>query len=438
MKNTKLKRRKNSLQSGIAGFADTYLSNQKPVISYIQEPPSGLLHFVVVIPAYLEDKTLITLENLKRTILPKSDVEVIVLINFSESDSNSDKIKSRALHTECEKWCFANSTVNFKFYTLLAADLPSKHAGAGLARKIGMDQALQRFNKIGQSDGIILSLDADSVVDNNYFTAIEEKIFQNDQYGGCIFRFQHPLEGDEYSDEIYNAITQYELHLRYYKHILRYTGFPYCQYTIGSCFGVKADFYAQQGGMNRRKAGEDFYFLHKMFPHKLFADINTTSVYPSPRPSMRVPFGTGATITQLLKDKVEKYLTYSPEAFFEMKQLFGMVPEFYKISCKTIGEKVEHLPFSIKRYLAENNFNLKIEEIKSNTTTETHFNKRFFQWFDGFKVVKFLNYAHTITYNKLPVEVVVKQFLIKTGYKDRIEGAKKLLLFFRELDKNEV
>ena len=306
MKNIKEQKQKNNYRSIRLGFADSYLSGNIPVIPYIKEPPSGLLHFVVVIPAYLEDKTVRTLISLKNTKQPQGNVEVIILVNFRENDSIENKQKSRDFHNELEHWCDVNSAEKLKFYPLLAKDLPFKHAGAGMARKIGMDHALHRFNTIGFPEGIILSLDADSVVDPNYFEAIEQKIYNRNEYGGCILYFQHPLNGEEFSTEVYEAILQYELHLRYYKHILKYAGFPYYQYTIGSCFGVKADFYARQGGMNRRKAGEDFYFLHKMFPHKSFAEINNTCVYPSPRPSMRVPFGTGATITQLVNNKTEK------------------------------------------------------------------------------------------------------------------------------------
>ena len=92
----------------------------------------------------------------------------------------------------------------------------------------------------------------------------------------------------------------YELHLRYLNLFSRFTGFPYAYHTIGSCFGVRAETYASQGGMNKRKAGEDFYFLHKIIPLGEFREINNTCVIPSPRESDRVPFGTGAAIGKYL------------------------------------------------------------------------------------------------------------------------------------------
>jgi len=78
----------------------------------------------------------------------------------------------------------------------------------------------------------------------------------------------------------------------------------------------------------------------------------------------------------------------------------------------------------------------KIDEVKSNTSSENKFIKRFFQWFDGFKVVKFLNYSHSVAYKKLPVENAITQLLIKSGYNNPPEEAEKMLSLFRNIDKN--
>jgi len=96
----------------------------------------------------------------------------------------------------------------------MADNLPKKHAGAGLARKIGMDLALHRFNQLNRPDGMILSLDADTQIEKNYFTAIDKdlKSVQED-ISGCIIRFAHTFEEGIYSDAIKSAIVSYELHL---------------------------------------------------------------------------------------------------------------------------------------------------------------------------------------------------------------------------------
>jgi hypothetical protein len=40
--------------------------------------------------------------------------------------------------------------------------------------------------------------------------------------------------------------------------------FSYAYHTVGSAMAVKAYQYVKVGGMNRRQAGEDFYFIQKL------------------------------------------------------------------------------------------------------------------------------------------------------------------------------
>lgn len=417
-------------------FADQYLIKHKPFIPAIEEPPSGLLSFIVVLPVYLEDKILDTLENLRNAYLPSGDSEVLIVVNYSETDIEKNKKFNQSTYNELLVWCKLNSTARMRFFPLLAADLPAKHAGAGLARKIGMDQALKRFNHINRPDGLILSLDADTLVERNYFQAIENKMFgiSNINYGGCILYFEHPIEGNDYEREVYGAIIQYELHLRYYKYALKLTGFPFYHFTIGSCFGVRAGFYARQGGMNRQKGGEDFYFLHKLFPHKPFVFISETCVYPSPRPSTRVPFGTGPVIAKMVENKENDYLTYSPQAFLDLKVFLLKVPLCFNANLKTINNEINSLSPSIQDFLHENKFEEKMVEIKQNSASEQTFLKRFYQWFDGLMVVKFLNYTHQSYFDKTQVALAIKFFLEMEGIQLIFKNDRKLLLDLRKMD----
>ena len=91
---------------------------------------------------------------------------------------------------------------------------------------------------------------------------------------------------------------------------------------MGSAIGVKALPYIKAGGMNRRQAGEDFYFIQKLVPAGGYFSLNSTVVYPSPRPSFRVPFGTGASITKLTESDEPLLLTYNILAFKELKIFF--------------------------------------------------------------------------------------------------------------------
>src|SRR5690606_5551781 len=131
----------------------------------------------------------------------------------------------------------------------------------GLARKIGMDEALRRLDRAGRLDGVIACFDADCTCDPNYLVEVERFFRENPKAPGCSIYFEHPLSGPA-EPGIYQAVARYELHLRYYIEALRHAGFPHAFHTIGSSMAARASAYLQQGGMNKRQAGEDFYFLH--------------------------------------------------------------------------------------------------------------------------------------------------------------------------------
>jgi hypothetical protein len=416
-------------------LAEGYFRKHKSIVQPIEEPPSGLLYFVVVIPAYLEENIYDTLHSLNKTKKSRGSVEIIIVVNFSEKDSKENKTKNLEIYQGLTNWCGKNSAEDRKYFTILADNLPRKHAGVGLARKIGMDEALRRFDMNKNLDGLILSLDADALVDENYFVAIENKMFKRSDFGGCIIQYAHPLSGNDYSPDVYNAVVQYELHLRYYKHILHYTGFPFAKYTIGTCFGVHAGFYAEQGGMNCKQAGEDFYFLNKLFPHKTFTDITETCVYPSPRPSLRVPFGTGATINRIIGEKGKELLTYTPHAFYDLKKFLSEIDNMFFYNSDKLKSMIEAWPIPVKDFLESNHFLAKYNEIMSNTTSVESFVKRFFMWFDGFMVVKFLNFSHKKYYKKVSIKEAVALFFMTVGYKSGNSSLPELLECFREKDR---
>ena len=72
-----------------------------------------------------------------------------------------------------------------------------------MARKIGMDEAVRRFERIKKEDGIIVCFDADSECAANYFIEVEKHFNQSGQ-GACSIYFEHPISGQEFSKEIEN------------------------------------------------------------------------------------------------------------------------------------------------------------------------------------------------------------------------------------------
>ena len=64
-----------------------------------------------------------------------------------------------------------------RLHVLYEPDMPLKHAGVGLARKWGMDEAVARFAHIQRPEGLIITLDADCQVAKNFIMGgIKNKI----------------------------------------------------------------------------------------------------------------------------------------------------------------------------------------------------------------------------------------------------------------------
>jgi hypothetical protein len=155
--------------------------------------------------------------------------------------------------------------------------------------------------------------------------------------------------------------------------------------------------------MNKRKAGEDFYFLHKIIPLGGFKELNQTRVIPSPRQSDRVPFGTGAAISKLLKSSEIVYFTYNPEAFNHLRYFFSILSGFYKSDSAKFTDWKKEIHPSLIQFLKKNNFEEKLVEINSNCKQAEAFRKRFYHWFNGLMVLQYLNESHENDFKKLPV-----------------------------------
>ena len=238
------------------------------------------------------------------------------------------------------------------------------------------------------------------------------------------------------SPQIYEAVGAYELHLRYYVQALRYAGFPHAYHTIGSCMAVRADSYRKQGGMNKRKAGEDFYFLHKVIPLGGFTDLTGTTVIPSARPSDRVPFGTGKAVRSFLEGQEIK--TYPLEAFLDLQCCFERVAEIYQREKVRAGEKLEGLPVSMRDFFAEQRFAEALYKICENTSSEAAFRKRFFRWFDGFRAMKSIHQARDRCYGEGRVGEQAARLLARLTPgrgADVTSSLRDLLQIYRELDR---
>ena len=389
--------------------------------------PSKDLKIIVVIPSYNEKNIQPTIDYL---FLKQDDfsfnVEVIVLINNSESEIEEIKEQNLLTLKTLQNLSETYSKRNMHLIPVLIGDLDAKHAGVGWARKLGMDIATQRFRTIN-FNGTIVGLDADTVVESNYLNSIYS-FFSNNNFNAASIYFEHPITGDSFSDVHLEQIKYYELHLRYYKNSLKYSNLPYSFHTIGSAFALTASAYARQGGMNRRKAGEDFYFINKLIKGEIFGEINDTKVMPSPRVSNRVPFGTGRAILEGLNTKKDLSLTYDFQSFEIIRSWINKI--------ETKDFKYGNFPEILKSYMGEEIWIKHHTTMLNNTNSHKSYLKLFYNIFDAFWMLKFIHYLRDNYYPNTRLLDNTNALLIKMNY-PIISSITSQLEFFRKLDKKK-
>lgn len=420
------------------GFASAYLDERALFPQKIKEAPDNDTGIIVVVPAYNEPGINNLLDSLAKCKEPECRTEVIIIINAPDDAPLESLENNKKTFNNIESWKKENSDCFFRLFAIIIEQPSVRGWGVGLARKTGMDEAIRRFNVINKPDGVIINLDADCTVERNYFLSISRDLLAKNDRSACSIYFEHPLSGTNYTESIYKYITLYELHLRYYFQGLAYSGFPYVFHTVGSATAVKAQTYLKSGGMNRRQAGEDFYFIQKLVPLGGYFNLYSTIVYPSPRASSRVPFGTGASIGKLNANKSSTLLTYNILAFKELRALFGIIDVLFDCKSQELDNQYIKLPQGLRFFLDKNEWINKIIEIKNNTSGILSFKKRFFEWFNMFKIVKYLNHVHIDYFEKRPVEAAASELLEERGVRVESIEPVDLLLYYRKLEKVEI
>jgi hypothetical protein len=418
------------------GFASAYLEQRALFPEIVKEAPDKHTGIIVVVPAFNETGVTKLLDSLALCDEPDCKTEVLIVVNAPANASRETIENNKTAIENIESWKKKNKNNFFRLFAFTVQPIVSGW-GVGLARKTGMDEAVRRFNRIDNPDGVILSLDADCMVGKNYFISVCEEVYKKSNRTGCSIYFEHPLSGSDFAANIYECITLYELHLRYYFQGLNYSGFPYVFHTVGSAFAVKTLPYIRAGGMNRRQAGEDFYFIQKLVSDTGYFNLNSTQVFPSPRVSSRVPFGTGASMGRLSEGNSPVLLTYNILAFKELRSVFYNIEKIFECKYEDLSDYYKLFPDGLKLFLGEKEWTDKMTEIKNNTSGSASFKKRFFGWFNMFRIVKYLNHVHTGFFEKSKVEISASELLMNSGIIFESKQPMDLLLYFRAMEKNK-
>ncbi len=369
----------------------------------LDEPVSTDLGIVVCIPCYNEPYVEGALLALISCEQPTCSVEVIVLINESEEDK-PDTIRQNELSYQHAFQLESPGWVSI--FPIYIKNIPTKSAGVGIARKMALDEGAKRLKNSTNTIHILACFDADSTCSINYLRGLEQHFLQSKNEAVSI-HYEHEAASLTGAAE-QRAIYLYELHLRFFVQMQAFSNLPFAYHTVGSSMACTVEGYQRIGGMNQRKAGEDFYFLQKFIKNNSCDRLHSITVFPSARSSDRVPFGTGRAILKMSEEGVALN-SYNFQSFLDLKEMVIDLDTWYE--CEDIKLKISSLPTSVKRFLTESKFDDKIMKLKQNTSSKTTFLKAFFQLFDAFQLMKYLHFARDNYYPDKDILVVAAEAL---------------------------
>lgn len=350
---------------------------------------------IIVVPAIAESQNL---PELIKSLEQNDELDLIntlLLIVINNSVSSPDEVKEDNQKTLLYLRDI-NSKLNISFIDACSTgkEMDNKNGGVGLARKIGMDLALTKFDYLSINKKILICTDADCIVDSNYLSEISQE-FNRKYYEAAVVNFAHDISGN---DEETKAIICYEIFLRYYVLGLSFAKSEYAFHTIGSTMLCTPEAYVKVEGMNKRKAAEDFYFLEKLAKIYPIGEIRSTFVHPSKRGSWRVPFGTGRSIDRYLSNSRDEYLLYDPKSFIVLKNWLEVLYDYSLTEQTSLIKIAKNIHPTLYDFLTQQDFENFVKKVLLNNKNRSEVEKQKHFWFDAFKTLKLIHYLRDETY----------------------------------------
>ncbi len=377
---------------------DKYLT--KAFVCDIEPAPQRKFKGAVVIPAYAESDYL---PDTVRALAANNaeflrDVMLLIVVNNPADGDNSKLEDNRVILEALRRGEFELKGLSLFW---IDASSPGKEisakGGVGAARKLGMDSALKFLD--WNNEPLLFCLDADTLVEPNYIEVVFDFFRDNPGDPSAVVKFSHQL-GQNASEN--NAIVDYELFMRYYVAALKYSGSPYAYHALGSAIVCRAEAYVRAGGMRVKNGGEDFYFLQALRKCGVVGNVTGTCVYPSSRPSDRVPFGTGPKIREIIDGK--DMTVYNPGIFDVLRVLYKFAYSASLVDFENLAENFKELfPVEITDFLCVCGFESSWRKILKNTPASLPYARAAFDtWFDAFRTLKFMHFCEKHFLEKYP------------------------------------
>jgi len=154
----------------------------------------------------------------------------------------------------------------------------------------------------------------------------------------------------------------------------------------------RASAYCKIGGMNNRQAGEDFYFLQQLHRTVGVEQLKGTVVRPSPRPSHRVPFGTGRSVQRMGDGGEAELLFYRPDCFRILADWLRLAVETSSEDGACLQRHAGEISPHLAVYLDQAGFPGVWDRLRRNHPTHGALITAFHGWFDGLKTMKLVHH----------------------------------------------
>lgn len=394
-----------------------YLDKRSSNIWSIEMDHQKFFQKIIVVPSIAESDNLPALiKSLeKNDKLQLHSTLLLIVVNNAVSSSNEVKEDNKKTLKFLRK---LKTKLNLSFIDACSPgkEMDDKNAGVGLARKIGMDLALTKFDYLSLNKNIMICTDADCTVDSNFLIEIADD-FNRNNYEAAAVNFAHNISGN---DSETKAIICYEIFLRYYVIGLSFAKSEYSFHTIGSTMICTPEAYVKVEGMNKYKAAEDFYFLEKLAKIYPIGEIKTTFVHPSKRASWRVPFGTGRSIERYLSNKRNEYQLYDPKSFVILKNWLEIYFDQSLLDQQSLIKISRNIHPALHLFLNEQGFEKFIHRVLLNNKNASEIDKQKHYWFDAFRTLKLIHYLRDIIYPNINMFDAIDELLKLMNIENKI------------------
>lgn len=341
----------------------------------------------VAIPAMCESEYLPKTLNLLSSQQTKANVKVFVCVNQPESYWFDDKFRY-ICEDNAKTLTILDSFQSLKLSVIdrfsRGNGWQGKKSGVGFARRELFANILKEAN----NDDIIVSLDADTLFSENYIQSVIDNFSQNKNLNAISVPYYH--KSDSCDEKQAMAILRYELYMRNYLINLLMIGSPYAFTALGSAIAIKVLALKKIGNITPFQSGEDFYLLQKIAKMGGLSIYNSEIVYPSARPSNRVPFGTGPAVAKGMNGEWNSYPIFHHSLFEPINNVYRNLPNLYE---NNYSINSVFLSFIEKSSKSSNVWT----DLKNNVSDYEHFAKAFHQKADGLKILQFVREQHRQT-----------------------------------------